>query len=142
MKSNVSTVLNEHKIFAFSKSVIHFFLFKLPQQSFIIYCPDKGYDALRKLKRHRCEKNRCDLVSLSTAVFMFKVNRKIVPENILCLFENREQKYNLRGENMYKKQKVRTNFKMNTITVKGVDLWNGLTDDLKRSNSIYYLKTV
>jgi len=43
---------------------------------------------------------------------------------------------------MYKKQKVRTNFKMNTITVKGVDLWNGLTDDLKRSNSIYYLKTV
>jgi len=81
-----------------------------------------------------------DLVSLNTAVFMFKVNRKIVPENILCLFENREQKYNLRGENMYKKQKVRTNFKMNTITVKGVDLWNGLTDDLKRINSIHFFK--
>lgn len=82
-----------------------------------------------------------DLVSLNTKfVFMFKVNRKILPENILCLFENREQKYNLRGDNMFKKQMVRTNFKMNTISVKGVDLWNGLTDDLKRSNSIYYLK--
>jgi len=66
---------------------------------------------------------------------MFKVNRKIVPENILCLFENREQKYNLRGEN-----KVRTNFKLNSITVKGVDLWTGLTDDLKRSNSIHHFK--
>ena len=81
-----------------------------------------------------------DLVSLNTAVFMFKVNMKILPENILCLFEKREQKYNLRGENMFKKQMVRTNFKMNTISVKGVDLWNGLTDDFKRSNSIHYFK--
>ena len=81
-----------------------------------------------------------NLVSLNTAVFMFKVYRKILPENILLLFEKREQKYNLRGENMFKKQMVGTNFKMNTISVKGVDLWNGLTDDLKRSNSIHYFK--
>ena len=57
------------------------------------------------------------------------------------MFEKREQKYNLRGENMFKKQMVRRNFKMNTISVKGVDLWNGLTDDLKSSNSIHYFKT-
>lgn len=81
-----------------------------------------------------------DLVTLNTVVFMYKVKHKNMPENILSLFEVREQKYNLREKNVFKKQKVRTNAKMNSISVKGVSLWNALPDDLKRSNSVHYFK--
>lgn len=43
--------LDKNKIFSLSKSVIlHFFLFKMHQQSFIIYCSDKGYVVWRSLK--------------------------------------------------------------------------------------------
>ena len=77
---------------------------------------------------------------MSPYVLMYKVNRKMLPIHILCLFEDRECKYNLRGEKIFKKQLVRTNIRMNTIAIKGVNLWNGLTDDLKRSNSVNYFK--
>lgn len=63
-----------------------------------------------------------------------------MPANILCLFEIKEGKYDLRGKDMFKKPVVRTNVKKNCISVQGVNLWNGLNDELKRSNTIFQFK--
>lgn len=68
---------------------------------------------------------------------MYKVRKKLMPNNILCLFEDRDPNFNLRGEDMFKNPKVLTSVKKNCISVKGVSLWTGLSDELKRSNSIF-----
>lgn len=43
---------------------------------------------------------------------------------------------------MIRKPTVRTNTKINCISVKGVHLWNSSTDELKVSTSFLQLKTL
>lgn len=81
-----------------------------------------------------------DLVNLNTAVFMYKVKRNSVPENVKSMFETKKHNYDLRGKDMFKKQKFQLNIKRHSISIAGVNLWNKLPNELKRSNSNHYFK--
>lgn len=83
-----------------------------------------------------------DLVELNTIKFIYKVKNNLVPNTIQTLFESRDRHYELRGTEMIRKPTVRTNTKINCISVKGVHLWNSSTDELKLSTSFLQLKTL
>lgn len=48
----------------------------------------------------------------------------------------RECQHDLRGISMFKKQLVRTNVKYHCITVKGVNLWNNCSEELKTYKTV------
>ena len=79
-----------------------------------------------------------DIVKLHSAVIMYKAHNKMLPEFMQELFKPRESRYALRGTAIFQKTRVRTNAKARCISVIGVNLWNSLDKDLKRSN---YSKT-
>lgn len=81
-----------------------------------------------------------DLTNLNTAVIMYKAYHNILPDCMQELFIQRETKYNLRGTAIFNKIKVRTNTKGKCTTVKGVNLWNTLDNELKTANSIHIFK--
>lgn len=81
-----------------------------------------------------------DLVDLNTLVVMYKAHHNLLPPFIQELFKRRESKYSLRGTSVFKKVKVRTNKKCRCISVRGVNLWNSLEDNLKQSTSIKAFK--
>ena len=81
-----------------------------------------------------------DLVNLNTAVFMYKVNKEMLPPCIQELFKVRETQYNLRGTCVLERKGARTNMQSRCISVKGVDLWNSLDNELKLCTSIKKIK--
>ncbi|KAL3974187.1 hypothetical protein ACER0C_002548 [Sarotherodon galilaeus] len=77
-----------------------------------------------------------DLVDLRTAQTMYKAANKSLPHNIQNLFHIRPNTHDLRGILMFSKPVVRTNVKYQSITVRGVSVWNTCTDEIKTSTSI------
>ena len=56
------------------------------------------------------------------------------------MFKKRESRYELRAKHMFEKIKSRTKIKDQCISVRGVNLWNGLDDELKMCRSIFEFK--
>ena len=81
-----------------------------------------------------------DIVKFNTATFMYKINNNLLPPSIQELFQTRESQYNLRGTCVLKQKLVRTNTKARCLSIKGVDVWNSLENDLKLSTSITTFK--
>ena len=81
-----------------------------------------------------------DLVNLNTAIFMYKVNKKTLPLCIQEMFKPRETQYNLRGTCVLEKKGAKTNTLSRCISVKGVNLWNSLDNELKLCTSITKFK--
>ncbi len=73
---------------------------------------------------------------------MFKAQNNQLPHCIQEMFSPRVSCYNLRGTNMFKTIKVRTNFRSLCISVKRVKLWNSLCDELKTSTSVPKFKNL
>ena len=82
-----------------------------------------------------------DQVDLNTAVFMFKVHKHVLPPCMQDLFEERESPYPLRGTCIFNKGSAKTNIKGRCISVKGVNLWNKLDDELKMCTTITKFKS-
>lgn len=81
-----------------------------------------------------------DLAEFKTAQIMFRARNNSLPGNIQKMFCDREGGYNLRGESNFKKQAVHSTMKSMCISVCGVNLWNGLSVELKQSTNIIHLK--
>ena len=77
-----------------------------------------------------------DLVDFKTIQLMFKVKNDQLPNSIQGLFEWRENTYYLRGTLMFKRHFARTNLKLHCITVKGVELWNTSSEELKNCSTL------
>uniref|UniRef100_A0A671WXI2 Reverse transcriptase domain-containing protein n=1 Tax=Sparus aurata TaxID=8175 RepID=A0A671WXI2_SPAAU len=81
-----------------------------------------------------------DLVDFKTVQIMYKAKNKLLPSTIQELFQFKENHYSLRGNDIFKKQLVRTNTKYHCITVKGVTLWNNCNKELKTCTSLNKFK--
>ena len=79
-----------------------------------------------------------DLVDYQTAQTMFKAKNMSLPGNIQKLFGEPEGDYNLRGKEKgnFKVNYRRTTGKSFCISNSGVELWNGLTVELKRCANV------
>ena len=73
---------------------------------------------------------------------MFKVHNKILPTCMQELFKKRESQYALRGTFIYEKGSANSNIKGRCLSVRGVNLWNGLENDLKTSKTINSFKRI
>lgn len=78
-----------------------------------------------------------DLVDLNTAVIMYKIHNLMLPYCLQETFQTIESRYNLRGTDLLQKPKARSNTNRRCLSVKGVDLWNGLPNPLKCSKTIH-----
>ena len=81
-----------------------------------------------------------DLVEYRTALIMFKARNKILPQNILEMFRDREGGYNLRWELNFKQNRANTTRKTLCTSVCGVKIWNGLTEEVKHSVNLTQFK--
>uniref|UniRef100_A0A3B3C2G3 Reverse transcriptase domain-containing protein n=1 Tax=Oryzias melastigma TaxID=30732 RepID=A0A3B3C2G3_ORYME len=81
-----------------------------------------------------------DLVDHRTAQFMYKIQNKQLPVQIQDLFKKRNTIYNLRGKNMLKKPRVRTDVKQHCISTAGVNIWNRLDEDIKDCRTLNSFK--
>lgn len=54
---------------------------------------------------------------------MYKVREKLMPNNIVCLFEDRDQTYHLRGEDMFKNLRTVVLLKVYGMVSRGVILF-------------------
>ena len=81
-----------------------------------------------------------DLVVFKTAQFMFKVRNKLLPNNLLRMYGDREGGYELRWELNFKQQSVQTTLKSMCISVCGVIIWNNLNEEIKHSMNIFQFK--
>jgi hypothetical protein len=81
-----------------------------------------------------------DLVEFKTAQLMFKIRNKILPGNILKMFRDREGGYELRWESNFKQAWAMTTRKSMCISVCGVKIWNGLTEEIKQINNMVQFK--
>ena len=71
-------------------------------------------------------------------MFMFKYHRlKILPEEFSNYFVTVDQihKHNTRNSSKLYKRYKRTNYVKQTLSQKGIDLWNSLQSDIKDINS-------
>ena len=81
-----------------------------------------------------------DLVDYKIALIMYKVYNNLLPCKIVIMFKKSEYRYELRGKRMMEKTKSRTKIKDQCISVRGVNIWNALDDDLKMCQSMYQFK--
>ena len=77
-----------------------------------------------------------DLVDFKTIQLMYKVKNSQMPNSIQGLFDWRDSKYDPRGTFMFEREKLRTNSKLHCITVKGVELWNTTSEELKNCSTL------
>ena len=77
-----------------------------------------------------------DLVDLKTAQTVYKARHNMLPSNIRNRFRERDGRYELRGELNFKETGASTTRKSMCISVRGVKLWNGLTETIKNSKSL------
>ena len=84
-----------------------------------------------------------DLIKLRSAIFMYKVNRKILPEKLLSMFKLKtvEKKYNLRNKNDIYYRFARTKQKQMCLSIYGIKLWNMINDEIKKCKSIQVFKS-
>ena len=66
---------------------------------------------------------------------MWKAHKEMLPINIQKRFEKRENKYNLKGKEIFKKPRFRTKLMERCVSVKGISLWNNLDTEAKESKS-------
>lgn len=81
-----------------------------------------------------------DLVVYKIANLIYRIMNNMVPQCIKCLFETKSTPYDLRGSSMLAKPKARTNTKLRSLSVQGVNVWNCLKDDLKLCTSLFLFK--
>lgn len=81
-----------------------------------------------------------DLVDVYTAVVMYKAHNFMLPHCLQEMFQNRESRYSLRGIDLLQKPMAKSNTKRRCLSVKGVDLWNSLSIQLKGSKTIKAFK--
>ncbi len=81
-----------------------------------------------------------DIVELKTAQIAYKARNNLLPGNLQKLFKEREGRYEYRHKLNFQQPKARTTLKSMCISVKGVKLWNGLPDEIKKSNNNYHFK--
>ena len=81
-----------------------------------------------------------DLVDYNTAIFTYKAHKNGLPPCLQKLFVIRETKYNLRGTNKFNKHFARINDKAFCLSVKGINLWNDLDNELKSCTSLNKFK--
>ena len=81
-----------------------------------------------------------DIVKFQTAQLMYKARKNMLPQNIQILFRDREGRYQLRGENNFRVNKIHTTRKSFCISFCGVKLWNSLGEDLKQCASLQQFK--
>lgn len=81
-----------------------------------------------------------DIVNLNTLIVMFMAYNNKLPQKIQNIFEHRESHYSLRGKQMFRTNIARTNKKSYCVSVKGVTLWNKLSDNIKTANALKSFK--
>ncbi len=81
-----------------------------------------------------------DLVEFKTAHTMFKARNNMLPKNIQEMFFEREGSYKLRGQLNLKVRRARTTKKSFYISIYGVKLWNRLSVEVQKSQSIRQFK--
>uniref|UniRef100_A0A672GUJ2 Reverse transcriptase domain-containing protein n=1 Tax=Salarias fasciatus TaxID=181472 RepID=A0A672GUJ2_SALFA len=81
-----------------------------------------------------------ELVELNLLKTMYKAHRKKLPFNLQNRFAKRDSQYRLRGTEVFKRPESRTKLKERCITTKGINLWNKLDSEIKRSQSIHIFK--
>ena len=81
-----------------------------------------------------------DLVDYNTAIIALKAKKNLLPPCLQKFFVVRETKYNLRGTNKFNKPFARINDKAFCVSVKGINLWNDLENELKTSTSLRIFK--
>lgn len=74
---------------------------------------------------------------------MFRASINSLPGNIQKLFleQDTHHGYNLRGRNKLYQNKVRTSLKSRCISVKGVQLWNSLSEEVTGCRNLAEFKT-
>uniref|UniRef100_A0A669C5X4 Reverse transcriptase domain-containing protein n=1 Tax=Oreochromis niloticus TaxID=8128 RepID=A0A669C5X4_ORENI len=83
-----------------------------------------------------------DLVEYKMAQIMYKAQNNLLCRSIQKLFKVRESQYDLRGTDVFKTNKIRTNIKQRCVSVRGVNLWNSYDNDLKRCSSFSLFKNM
>lgn len=83
-----------------------------------------------------------DMVNYKIVQIMYKASKKILPDNIQCLFHDRDahHSYNLRGTNQFYQAYARTNLKSRSTSERGITLWNKLSEEIKNSKSLTHFK--
>ena len=84
----------------------------------------------------------CDLVNLHTCVFMYKIEKQLLPKNLQIFFvkSSFHHNYNTRVSNNYYQLSVRTSTKQFCLTIKGVKLWSLLSNEMKSCQSVNIFK--
>ena len=80
------------------------------------------------------------LVEFKTAQTIFKARNYMLPKNIQAMFSEREGRYKLRGQLNFKVHHTRTTKKSFCISIYGVKLWNKLSVEVQKSQSIRQFK--
>lgn len=83
-----------------------------------------------------------DLVKLKVGIFMYKVNRLLMPVNILSIFTKHgpDERYTLRSIGKFKTNYVRTTLRSHTLSVTGTNFFNGLSDKIRLSKNVGQFK--
>lgn len=86
-----------------------------------------------------------DLISLKTCLYVYKANQNLLPYNLQNKYLSLSQihSYNTRSSsnrNMFK-NKVKKDVKYMCTSIKGVTLYNALTNEIKSANTIYSFKS-
>ena len=82
----------------------------------------------------------CDIVEFQTVQMLYKARYKLLPGQIQRRFQERTGCYELRDELNFRTQKHSSTLKSFSPTVNGVQLWNKLEMELKRSPNINLFK--
>lgn len=85
-----------------------------------------------------------DLVNYKMAQIMYRASTNTLPVNIQNLFQDRDahHAYNLRGSHKLYQTKVRTTLKAMCISVRGVTLWNSLSEEMKTCKNLLLFKSM
>ena len=81
-----------------------------------------------------------DLVDLNTSLVVFKARNHLLPANIQCLFNERDNLCALRRELNLKQKNWRLVLKSRCISVCGVKLWNEQPITLQQSKNVAQFK--
>ena len=73
---------------------------------------------------------------------MYKIYNQNAPRNLLELFEVKvnNEYYNLRNKSAFNLKFVRTTQKQMCLSIRGIKLWNGLTEKMTKCKSIQSFK--
>ena len=82
-----------------------------------------------------------DLIKFKTCIFMFNVYNDSIPHNLTEYFPKRANRcHQSKSRYNFVQKFVRTTTKQMTLSITGVKLWNGLTDDFKTCKNLNSFK--